>query len=143
MRKISSAADLKASIQELEIITKRQEDALKLNAKSTAKDFKPVNLIRMGVNQVAEASSKQDIRSTAINTFIGLAAGVITRKIIVGGSRNIFKRTLGAALQAAIIRLFYRKLPEWQRMLVSMLPATKHKRTSMRVNQPTTIRILN
>jgi hypothetical protein len=130
MRKISSAADLKATIQELEIITQRQEEALKLNAKSTVKDLKPVNLIRMGVNQVAEASSKQDIRSTAINTFIGLAAGMLTRKLVVGKSTNIFKRTLGAALQAAIIRLFYRKLPEWQRLIVSFLPPSRQK------NQP-------
>jgi hypothetical protein len=142
MRKISSAADLKASIQELEIITQRQEEALKSEAKSTVKDFKPVNLIRMGVNQVAEASSKQDIRSTAINTFIGLAAGMITRKVIVGRSTNIFKRTLGAALQAAIIRLFYRKLPEWQRMLINMLPAAKPKYTMVKSSQPTTIKIL-
>ena len=124
MRKISSEADLKASIKELEMVTKRQEEALKTNAKSSAKNLNPVNLLRLGVNKVAVASATPDIKTTALNTFIGLAAGYITRKVVVGKSRNIFRRTLGAALQAAIIRMFYRKLPEWQRKAVKMLPSS-------------------
>lgn len=124
MRKISSEADLKASIKELELVTKRQEEALKLNAKSSAKNLKPVNLLRLGVNKVAIASATPDIKTTALNTFVGLAAGYITRKLIVGKSKNIFRRTLGAALQTAIIRMFYRKLPDWQRKVVKMLPSS-------------------
>ncbi len=110
MKKISNKAELKASIAELELKTKRQEELLKINAKSTAKTFRPVNLLRIGVNTFKRASTTPDIRTTALNTFVGLTAGFLTRKIVVGKSRNIFKKTLGAAVQAGITRLIYKNL---------------------------------
>src|SRR3978361_252358 len=108
MARISNSAELKASIRELEMRTKRQEQVLKDNARSTAKSLKPVNLLRIGVNNVRKAANTPDIRTTALNTVIGLAAGSITRKIVVGKSGNIFKRTLGAAVQTWITKMIYR-----------------------------------
>ncbi|MEJ7735866.1 MAG: hypothetical protein WKF97_00455 [Chitinophagaceae bacterium] len=111
MQKISNAAELQATIRELELKTKQQEQELKLNAKSTARSLKPSNLIRVGLTGAKQVGATRDIRSLAFDTFIGMAAGYVTRKIVVGRSRNIFKRTIGAAVQAAIIKMVYRNLP--------------------------------
>lgn len=105
MRKISNSLELKASIRELELKTHRQEQALKDNAKSTIKSIRPLNLLRMSLSK---AASTPDIRSSVMTTFVGLAAGFISRKFVVGKSKNIFKRTLGAAIQAGITRFIFK-----------------------------------
>lgn len=111
MRKISTTAELQASIRELELKTKQQEQALKSDARSTVKSLRPVNLVRVGLTGAKKVAATRDIRSLAFDTFVGMAAGYLTRKIVIGKSTNIFKRTIGAALQAAIIKMIYRNLP--------------------------------
>ncbi|MBE7170931.1 MAG: hypothetical protein INR73_10095 [Williamsia sp.] len=112
MQKISNLDELKASIKELELKTHQQEQLLKRNSTLTARGYKehykPMNLVRMGLQKVI---TTPDVRYTIINTFIGLAAGWLAQKIVVGKSRNIFRRTLGAAVQAALVRLAYKNLP--------------------------------
>ena len=111
-KKISNLDDLKASIKELELKTHQQEQHLKRNSSLTAKhykeDYTPMNLARVGLQKVIKTP---DVRYTIINTFIGLAAGWLAQKIVVGKSRNVFRRTLGAAVQAALVRLAYKNLP--------------------------------
>lgn len=114
MSKISNEAELKAKIRELELKTTQQEKALKENARSTAQSFQPANLVRVGLMNVKKVAATRDIRSTALNTFVGLAAGYLTRKIVIGKKGNIFKRTLGVAVQAAITKMVFRKLPVLQ-----------------------------
>ncbi len=111
MQKITNLSDLKASIKELEMKTKEQEQYLKADTKATSQLYKPINLVRMGLQKVIRTP---DVRFTIVNTFIGLAAGYLAQKVVVGKSRNIFRRTLGAALQAALVRLAYRNLPFFQ-----------------------------
>ena len=112
MQKISNLDDLKASIKELELKTHQQEQLLKRNGKLTTQhykeDYTPMNLVRLGLQKVIKTP---DVRYTIMNTFIGLAAGWLAQKIVVGRSRNIFRRTLGAAVQAALVRLAYKNLP--------------------------------
>jgi hypothetical protein len=115
MHKVSSSAELKKSIQELEIRSKRQEAVLKEGFKATGQSIKqslkPGNLLKSGIETVRHTPS---LKTTAINTFIGLLAGYVTRRFIVGTSKNIFKRTLGVAVQAGITKMVHNKLPEWQ-----------------------------
>lgn len=112
MQKISNLSELKASIKDLEMKTQQQELLLKDEGKSTVAHYKPVNLLRMGLQKVIKTP---DVRYTIVNTFIGLAAGFIAQKIVVGKSRNIFRRTLGAAVQAALVRLAYKNLPFFEK----------------------------
>lgn len=115
MHKISSSEDLKKSIQELELRSKRQEAVLKEGLKSTGQSIKqtlkPANLLKSGMETVRHTPN---LKTLAINTFIGLVAGYVTRRFIVGKSKNIFKKTLGVAVQAGITKMVHNKLPEWQ-----------------------------
>jgi hypothetical protein len=128
MHKISNSAELKAQIRELEAKTRLQEQGLKNNAKNTVQSFKPTNLVRTGMVNARKVALTRDIRSMAINTFIGLAAGYITRKFIVRNSGNIFKRTLGVAVQGGITKMVYRKLPLWQHFIARLIARTSQKR---------------
>ena len=126
MQKISNLDELKASIKNLELKTHQQEQLLKRNSKLTVQhykeDYKPMNLVRMGLQKVVKTP---DVRYTLINTFIGLAAGWIAQKIIVGKSRNIFRRTLGAAVQTALVRLAYKNLPLFYQSKSPSVPANR------------------
>ena len=119
MQKISNLSDLKASIRELEMKTQQQEVSLKDEGKSTAEHYKPINLVRMGLQKIIKTP---DVRFTIVNTFIGLAAGFLAQKIVVGKSRNIFRRTLGAAVQTALVRLAYRNLPFGPKQSNTLIP---------------------
>jgi hypothetical protein len=111
-RKITSAADLKQSIKELEARTRRQEEMMKEEVKATVQSVKqkitPSNIVRAGINSVRHTPG---MKTVAINTFIGLAAGYLTKRFVIGKSTSILKRTLGAAVQAGITRLVHKKLP--------------------------------
>ena len=114
MGNISNEAELKASIRELELKTALQETALKENARSTAKSFHPANLVKIGLVSAQKIAMSRDIRSVAFNTFVGFAAGYVSRKLVIGKNRNIFSRTLGVVVQTAITKLIYKKLPSLQ-----------------------------
>ena len=114
MTRISNEAELKASIRELELKTMQQEKALKDNALSTAKSFQPANLVKSGLVNAQKVAMSRDVRKVAITTFIGLAAGYITRRFVIGRNSNIFRRTLGVVVQTTITKMVYKKLPEWQ-----------------------------
>ena len=108
MHKVNSVADLKKQIAELEIRSKRQEEALKEGLKSTGESIKqtlkPANLIKSGLETVRHTPS---IKTIAINTFIGLAAGYISRRFIVGKSHSIIRKTLGVIVQAGITKMVH------------------------------------
>jgi hypothetical protein len=135
MGKISNDAELKATIRELELKTVQQEKALKEHAKLTAQSFKPANLLRTGLMTVKKSAETRDIRSMAVNTFIGLAAGYLTKKLVVGNTRNIFKRSLGAAVQAAMTKMVYRKLPLIQEKTTKLIAGIGSKNGRPRKNQ--------
>ena len=122
MHKISSSEELKKSIAELEMRSKRQEAVLKEGLKSTGQSIKqtlkPANLLKSGMETVRHTPN---IKTMAINTFIGLAAGYITRRFIVGKSKNILKKTLGLAVQAGITKMVHNKLPEWQHKATALI----------------------
>lgn len=127
MQKISNLSDLKASIKELEMKTHQQEIELKNSGKSTASHYKPANLLRMGLQKVIKTP---DIRFTLVNTFIGLAAGFLAQKVVIGKSKNIFRRTLGAAIQTILVRLAYKNLPFFQRAKSGTVPPNRRIATA-------------
>ena len=122
MHKISSSADLKKSIQELEMRSKRQEAVLKEGLKSTGQSIKqtlkPANLLKSGMETVRHTPN---LKTLAVNTFIGLVAGYVTKRLIIGKSKNIFTKTLGIALQAGIVKMVHNKLPQLQHKASSLL----------------------
>ena len=137
MHKISSSEDLKKSIQELEMRSKRQEAVLKEGLKSTGQSIKqtlkPANLLKSGMETVRHTPN---LKMMVINTFIGLAVGYVTKRFFVGKSKNIFKKTIGLAIQAGLTKMVHSKLPEWQHKASTLIAKKNNLRQVSSVNRP-------
>ena len=69
---------------------------LKRSAVDIVESLTPANIIKSALKNVAQSP---DIRTSVINTAIGIGAGFLGNKLIVGKSSNIFKRIIGSTLQ--------------------------------------------
>ncbi len=65
----------------------------------TYDSLKPINLIKTAFHKVADLP---DLASQVIGTSIGVGAGILSKKILIGKSTNIFKKLFGVILEFAI-----------------------------------------
>ena len=108
---VSSMKDLETRIVELEKIQARQVLELKRSAVDIVESLTPANIIKSALKNVAQSP---DIRTSVINTAIGIGAGFLGNKLIVGKSSNIFKRIIGSTLQFGIANFIRKKIPQIQ-----------------------------
>ncbi|MGB2704438.1 MAG: hypothetical protein WBC81_12275 [Chitinophagaceae bacterium] len=108
---VSSRKDLETRILELEKIQARQVLELKRSAVDIVESVTPANIIKSAFKNVAQSP---DLRSSAISTAIGIGAGFLGNKLIVGKSSNIFKRIIGSTLQFGITNFIRKKIPQIQ-----------------------------
>jgi hypothetical protein len=85
---------------------------LKESAAGIVDSISPANLLRSALKDVVQSP---DLRNTAINTAIGIGAGLIGGKLYVGNSKNIFKRITGSAIQFFIANFVRKKIPVLQK----------------------------
>lgn len=62
----------------------------------TYESNKPINLIKSTFKQVSASS---EIKGNLIGNFMGIATGILSRKLWVGSSHNPIKKMLGSLLQ--------------------------------------------
>lgn len=108
MQRILTTKDLKARIQELEIETYQREQNLKERWQETYESFKPQNLLK---NVVSDVASTPGIKSSLVNTSIGLLTGLLTRKLIAGRSAGIIKNIFATAVQFGVTKMVANKFP--------------------------------
>src|SRR5436189_144780 len=82
------------------------------SAMGMMESFSPSNMIRTALRDVVQSP---DIRSAAINTAIGMGAGLLGRKLVVGNSGNMFKKITGTAVQFLVANFVRKKIPEMQK----------------------------
>ncbi len=70
--------------------------------------IKPVNIIKSTFNEVV---SSPNLMNNVLGASIGLAAGYLSNKTVVGSSGNVFKKFLGTILQFGVTTLIM-KNPE-------------------------------
>lgn len=102
MQKITSGEELRAAILLLE--NKQQEEGklLKQQFRLTYESLKPVNLIK---NAFKEVTQSPDLKGKILETSLGLAAGYLSKGLLVRGSGNPFKKILGTVLQMGITNI--------------------------------------
>jgi hypothetical protein len=108
MQKITSALELKGAIRLLEETQVVEGRILKEQFFIVLESIKPVNLIKSTFNEVV---SSPNLMNNVLGTSIGLAAGYLSNKTIVGSSGNPFKKLLGTLLQFGVTALII-KNPE-------------------------------
>ncbi len=99
MQKITSIAELKNAIQELEYQQVNEWPALKEQFLETYENIKPINLIK---NALSDLTTGPDLKGDLLNTTLSLAAGFISKKIAVGSTHNPLKQLLGTLLQMGV-----------------------------------------
>lgn len=99
MEKITTVAELKSAIQQLEYKQAGEWPLLKEQFISAYQSFKPVNLIK---NTLHELVTAPDLKGDLLNTSLSLAAGYLTKKIVVGTTQNPLKQLFGTLLQMGV-----------------------------------------
>ena len=99
MENRSSSVLLKNEIQLLEVEKAFQKQLLKEQFYATYESLKPVNLLRSTISEVASSPYLID---NILGTAVGLATGYLSKKIVVGGSGNIFRKLLGFMMQLSV-----------------------------------------
>lgn len=102
MEEIKTAADLKSQILLLEY--KRSEELILLKAQFlvTYENLRPLNLIK---NTLHELIDTPDPKEDLLTNTLSVAAGFISKKIVVGNTHNPIKQILGTVLQMAVSKL--------------------------------------
>ena len=102
MKKIHTNGELQDAIKELERKKDAEEFALKNQFHETIETFKPANILK---NTVSEVAASPSFKHNLLNVVVGLGAGYFSKKLLVGREAGLLKRGLGTALQFAVTSL--------------------------------------
>lgn len=100
MKSIKSTNELKNAIQLLEVEQSDKRQLLKEQFFHTYESFRPVNLLKSTLNDIAASPHLID---NILSTALGLATGFLSKKIFIGGSGNKFRKVIGSVLQFGVI----------------------------------------
>ncbi len=90
---------LDEKIRLLQIKKSNDLEILKEHFILTKKSLSPLNIVKESFHDFKES---KDIRNTLLESAIGIAGGYFSKKLIVGNSKNIFKKISGAIVQYAV-----------------------------------------
>jgi len=99
MKSITSSAELKDAIQQLEFETTIKGQLLKEQLLLTHESLKPVNLIK---NALSEVASSPYLVDNILGASVALATGYISKKIVIAGSGNVIRKLFGSILQFGV-----------------------------------------
>jgi len=99
MRTISQTVRLHDAIQLLEEEKAYKGILLKEQFLISYESLKPINLIR---STFKEISTSPILGDNVLGAVMGLASGYLSKKIVVGGSGNIFRKLIGSVLQFGV-----------------------------------------
>jgi hypothetical protein len=99
MQNITSTIELKNAIQLLSAEHAIKGQLLKEQFFITYQSLKPVNLLK---STLLEVTSSPYLIDNILGAVLGLASGYLSKKIVVAGSGNIFRKLLGSLLQVGV-----------------------------------------
>lgn len=102
MNKINQTEALNKAIEDLQKKKEVEFLLLKNQFHITYESLKPINIIK---STLADVKSSPELKNNILNNVIGLTTGYISKKVILGSSRNPVKILLGSLFQFAIAKL--------------------------------------
>jgi hypothetical protein len=99
MKHFSYIAELKKSIHLLEEEQANKEKDLSEQFYEAYESLKPLNLLKSTIHDFISSPS---LTEGSLNATMGIAAGLVSRKIIVGSSNNPFRKLIGSLVQLGI-----------------------------------------
>ncbi|MDO9376350.1 MAG: hypothetical protein Q7T76_18135 [Ferruginibacter sp.] len=104
---IQNAEDLKTAIEELKEREKVKKQAIADNFHAFTDSMKPANLIRNSFKSNGDGSP--GIAGTVIKAGIGMGVGLLSKKLLIGSSTNIFKTLAGNAVKLGVAGVVAKK----------------------------------
>jgi len=102
MEKVTSISELQTAIQILEFEQTIKGLEFKEQLFLIHESLKPVNLIK---NALSEVASSPYLIDNILGATMGLASGYLSRKLVVSGSHNIFRKLLGSVIQFGVTNM--------------------------------------
>lgn len=99
MKSITTSAELKIAIQQLEVQQANELILLKEEFSRTKEGLKPMNILK---GTFKEAVDMPDFKTGIINAAIGLTTGILAKKIIIGKTLNPLSKLLGLILEGFV-----------------------------------------
>lgn len=99
---VYSRDSLLEAIEKLEGEQKAHLRAIKKDMHDAYESLKPANVLR---TLVAELFTSPEIRKDIFQSGVGLGAGVLAKKMIVGKPDNVFKRIAGHLIQVSVANM--------------------------------------
>lgn len=96
------AAALNSTIEWLEGEQDSKRALLSERFRESYDSLKPINLIKSTIKDMTSSSGTMD---DLIGPLLGLAAGHLTKKLVIGKSENDTRHAVGAALQVGVTNL--------------------------------------
>jgi hypothetical protein len=97
-----TSADLRLDILALEVKSVQQEEDIKNTFSAAVNSLKPANLIK---STFSTAVKSPNFGKNLLNGAVSLAAGLLSKKILVRGSSNIFKKVLGTVVELGVAKV--------------------------------------
>lgn len=98
---ITNSTQLQSAIADLKLREAAEKEALMEQWQDTVESLKPGNLIRSAMNKITGGKLSGNVMDAAI----GVGAGLLTKKIVIGRSGNIFKKILGNVIEVGVANL--------------------------------------
>ena len=102
MKSTSYTSQLQDTIQLLEVEQDIKRKLMKEDFHQAYESLKPVNIIQ---NALKEMSDSPYLADNLLSTTIGLAAGYVSKKVVVSENSNVFKKLLGVVLQFGVTNI--------------------------------------
>lgn len=99
MEKITSAAELKLAIQQLEFEQTIKGKLLKDELVNTIEGLKPINILRSSLAQITSSPHMMD---NMLGSIVGLLSGYVTNKMAIGSSHSLFRKIMGSVMQYGV-----------------------------------------
>lgn len=99
MPKITTTAELKNAILELEYQQATEWPLLKEQFLTTCESLKLINILKATLK---DAMVAPDLRSDLVNAAIGITTGIIAKKAVIGNTHNPLKKLLGVVVELAV-----------------------------------------
>jgi hypothetical protein len=102
-----SQLQLKQAITDLEVKQKMEWTLLVNEFNATYRSFKPINIVK---STLADVVNLPDLKQRLISTGIGLLAGYLSKKVVLGDPKNPVSKVIGAVLQFGVSSLVSGKI---------------------------------
>jgi hypothetical protein len=99
MEKITSVAELRQTILKVEAEQALKGQILKEQVNLTIEVLRPASLLKRVIETLG---SNPSLANEFLGTSVGLASGFLSRKLVVGKSRNLFRNILGTLIQYGV-----------------------------------------